>query len=757
MRNKFYIIFFLLSFYLSFSQNVGTSNGLVYYNDNFSTLVGKRTYSLSVGQQYNSIASQSHPDFGTLPYNAPQKNVVEVLEKRTVDERYYIDINDPMFFYIQKSGVPINFLKNGYLIAIDPTLEEVASGVYEAPNQPHPTKLDFNSKKTVLNCSGHFVENNRYTLTVLNSSNIATTYTANWGNHVVGNNGSYIVDAFPGIDMKLFFEESKVKANFIIKSPIANCKKLIFTDQLNLSPGLTLVQQSGFPGQLFVDEISILDASNTQQFLIKKANSYDASGSRAHSTFNSYKIIGNDVELHVDSVFLNMPGVVYPITVDPLFTAVGPIAAPANAIGSLLSPGFCSQNLTIVYPGGSTPWDFSTTWQTASGACCTTGPPGPAVTCFNSDPRIEILSNCGGRTPSGAGLFWSCNPGCNTPGTWGPTLPFNSSGCQSMVQCLTPSCSNQNITFTFNLLRVFCSNNLGCNCTYATNTCVRLNSWGVTLQGRSAETLANTVTGNGTTSQAATCFSSVTMNPNAQFGVSPFTYVWAPGGQTTPTRTFMPTAPGSNVFTCTVTDACGTIRVATFTITNNCVLPIQLTEYTAQYDGNAVNLNWTTASEKNSNYFTIEKSLNGIDYVLVEKVNAAGSSSSTKKYTVKDNKPNKNGPTYYRLKQFDTDGSEQYNKVITIDIQEESVDVKLIPNPASTDLDVVLSEKFIGKTVNIELFDTNGKKSVLKQNIKVESGNKTIHLNITDIPQGTYFINVITEDFSTYKNKLVKY
>lgn len=753
MKTNFIILVLLFTGLFVYSQNSPQPTGLNYYNDNFSTMVEKRTYSLSIGQQYNSIASQSHPDFGTLPFNAPQKNVVEVLEKRTVDERYYVDINDPMFFYIQKSGVPINFYKNGYLIAIDPTLQEVSNGLYEAPNQPYPTKLDFNANKTVLNCQNYFVENNKYTLSIVNSSNTVVTYTANWSNHVVGNNGSYIVDAFPGIDMKLIFDQSKVKANFIIKAPILNCKKLIFTDHLVLSNGLSLVQQSGFPNQLFTDDISVVDNASTQQFLIKKANSYDASGITSHMTFNSYKISGNDIELHVDSAFLNIPNVVYPIVVDPLFTAVGPIAAPANTIGSDINPAFCSQNLIVAFPGGSTPWDFSTSWQTSSGACCSI-----LGNCTNAFPLVDIVSSCGGKTPAGTGLFWQCTPGCNTPGTWGPTLPFNGSGCQSMVQCYPASCLSQNFSFSFQLRRGnACPTTGGCNCTYATNTCVRLNNWSVTLQGRSAETLANTVTGNGTTTQAATCYSSVTMNPNAQYGVSPFTYLWAPGGQTTPTRTFMPTAPGSNVFTCTVTDACGTVRVATFTITNNCVLPIQLSEYTAQYDGSAVNLNWTTSTERNSNYFIIEKSLNGIDYVLVEKINAAGFSSSNKKYLVKDNNPNKNGLAYYRLKQFDTDGSEQYSKVITIDIREESVDVKLIPNPASTDLEVVLSDKFIGKTVSIELYDVNGKKNTLKKNIAIEISNKIIHLNISDIPQGTYFINVTTEDFSTYKNKLIKF
>jgi len=751
MKKSFIILFCLFFSIYTYAQN--SAGGLVYNDDNLISIVPKRTYSQSEGQLYNNLAGQSHPDFGTLPYNAPQKNVVEVLTKRTVDERYYVDIDDPTFFYIQKSAVPINFNVNGNLIAIDPTLEQLASGVFIAPNQPHPTKLDVNLKKTVLNCQNQFVENNRYTLSLVNTSNVITTYTANWSNCTVGNDGAYIIDVFPGIDMKIFFAESKVKSNFIIKNSIANCKRFIFTDNLVLSNGLSLVQQSGVPGQLFTDGINVNDAANNLQFLISKARTFDASGDKSHSTTNPYRITGNNVELHVDSTFLNTSGLMYPITVDPLFTAVGPIAGTPNTIGSLPSPAFCSQNITVTFPGGSTPWDVSISWNVGTIQCCT-----GSLACFKSDAQIWFTSSCGGASPVGApGTIWVCNTaGCFSSGNWVPTLPFANSGTQSLAQCYPASCANQNMIFTANLNRTFCANTTACNCSWATNVCVYLNSWNVTVQGRTMETLGNTASGNGTTTQAAICYGSVTMNPNPQYGITPLSYLWGPGGQTSSTINFSPTSPGNSVFTCTVTDACGTTRVATFTITNNCVLPVELKDYTAVYTGNYTNVKWSTASEKNAEYFTIERSLDGVDYILLEKVSAEGTSSSQKNYNIKDYSPNKKGINYYRLKQFDVGGKEKFSKVITVDILEEALEVKLIPNPATTDLDIELSDNFIGRTVNIELYDVMGKKYILKQNIHISSETKINHLNLAELPKGIFFINVVTEDRTVYKNKLIK-
>ncbi len=730
------------------------SDGLIYPNENLTTLVPKKIYSQSVGQLYNSTAGQANPDFGTLPYNAPPKNVVEVLTKRTLDERYYIDIDEPEFFYIQKSAVPINYSKNGYLIAIDPTLQQTAAGVYEAPNQPHPTLLNTNLNKTNINCQNYFVDNNRYTLKVVSNTNAVTTYTADWTHYSVGNNGAFITDVFPGVDMQIYFFESRIKSNFVVKSAIPNCKKLIFTDQLAFSPGLMLVQRSGTVGQLFTDAIDIKDGAGTVQFTINRARTGDASGLKSNGVANPYRINGNNIELYVDSLYLSTPGLTYPLTVDPLITAVGPVAGTPNTIGSLASPAFCSQNITVTFPGGSTPWDFSASWVVGTIQCCSNG-----IGCFKSDAQLWLTSSCGGASPVGSpGTVWVCNTaGCFSSGNWGPTLPFASNGCQSMAQCYPASCTAQNMVFTININRTFCGNTFGCDCNWNNNICVYLNSWNVTLQGRTMETLGNTTTGNGSTTQAATCFGTVVMNPNALYGIAPLSYLWAPGGQTTPTKSFSPTAPGNNVFTCTITDACGTVRLATFTITNNCVLPIELTEYNAAYDGTYANIKWTTATEKNVAYFTLEHSLNGIDYRLVERVSGAGNSTVPQKYLVKHTNPNKNGVNYYRLKEFDIDGSEKLNKVITLDIAEEILEVNVIPNPSNGDLEIAMSDRFVGHTINIELNDVNGKKYLLKKDVFITSENKVQHLNVSDLPKGIYFINVITEDHNTYKTKLVKF
>ena len=76
-------------------------------------------------------------------------------------------------------------------------------------------------------------------------------------------------------------------------------------------------------------------------------------------------------------------------------------------------------------------------------------------------------------------------------------------------------------------------------------------------------------------------------------------------------------------------------------------------------------LKWTTASETNNDYFTVERSKNAILFNEVCKIKGAGSSDIVMNYTIDDNNPY-DGITYYRLKQTDYNGIEKYFNIISI-------------------------------------------------------------------------------------------
>ena len=75
----------------------------LYYIKEQADYIPAPSYSQEDGRKYNSEKMWDHPDFGKMTFASPlDKNVVEDISKRKLDERYYVDLDDPTFFYIEK-------------------------------------------------------------------------------------------------------------------------------------------------------------------------------------------------------------------------------------------------------------------------------------------------------------------------------------------------------------------------------------------------------------------------------------------------------------------------------------------------------------------------------------------------------------------------------------------------------------------------------------------------------------------------------
>ncbi len=97
-------------------------------------------------------------------------------------------------------------------------------------------------------------------------------------------------------------------------------------------------------------------------------------------------------------------------------------------------------------------------------------------------------------------------------------------------------------------------------------------------------------------------------------------------------------------------------------------LPVELTKFSASVEEPGVRLIWETASETNNDYFTLERSDNGKEYDLVERVKGAGTSSVSHGYSVLDLRPY-SGTIYYRLRQTDFDGHYEYPGLLSVSDQ----------------------------------------------------------------------------------------
>ncbi|HYV91440.1 MAG TPA: kelch repeat-containing protein [Chitinophagales bacterium] len=167
------------------------------------------------------------------------------------------------------------------------------------------------------------------------------------------------------------------------------------------------------------------------------------------------------------------------------------------------------------------------------------------------------------------------------------------------------------------------------------------------------------------------------------------------------------------------------------------LLPISLTFFDAHADkkNNTILCEWATESEINNNYFTIEKSRDGIDWEEVMKVSAAGNSASTRNYSEIDAHPY-NGTSYYRLKQTDYDGAFTYSEVRVVEVASDENDVLIFPNPAT----VKLTIRFAAASglQQVAMINCLGQ----RENLPSYSEDDKIILDISDLNTGAYFLQL---------------
>lgn len=138
-------------------------------------------------------------------------------------------------------------------------------------------------------------------------------------------------------------------------------------------------------------------------------------------------------------------------------------------------------------------------------------------------------------------------------------------------------------------------------------------------------------------------------------------------------------------------------------------LPVEFLEFTAQCNASSETvLNWSTATEHNSDYFKIEKSIDGINWSILSTVAAAGNSTERIDYTIVDLE--KSRGAYYKLWQYDFDGSESFLALIHDDCSENFDDAQPVvyPNPTTTNAFTIQLNNNKAELVKVEIYSLQG-------------------------------------------------
>lgn len=189
---------------------------------------------------------------------------------------------------------------------------------------------------------------------------------------------------------------------------------------------------------------------------------------------------------------------------------------------------------------------------------------------------------------------------------------------------------------------------------------------------------------------------------------------------------------------------------------SNTPLPIELLRFAGFAAGNENILEWETATEINNDYFSLERSKDGINFNEFAKMKGAGNSFTTLYYKTTDDDPF-HGITYYRLKQTDFNGHFSYSDVIAVVNEQEDLSLaNLHPNPSLGifEFDFFTPQDAI---ILIRVCDSYGRE-LKKEILSVGKGSNHFATNLEAFPKGIYQLSVtdLGSDKSVTR-KLVRY
>jgi len=178
-------------------------------------------------------------------------------------------------------------------------------------------------------------------------------------------------------------------------------------------------------------------------------------------------------------------------------------------------------------------------------------------------------------------------------------------------------------------------------------------------------------------------------------------------------------------------------------------LPIELIVFEAYAEQKHNLLKWTTATEENNAYFSVQRSANGQDFVEIGRINGSGTTTDEVNYEFVDTNPI-SSLNYYRLQQVDFDGKSSFSDIVSVERKyPEIFDViSAGPNPNNGEIEVTILNEQSG-SVDYLVTNINGK--TLTQNTFVTTeGLNTFRVNITDFPTGIYFISIKKDELNVH-------
>ncbi len=171
------------------------------------------------------------------------------------------------------------------------------------------------------------------------------------------------------------------------------------------------------------------------------------------------------------------------------------------------------------------------------------------------------------------------------------------------------------------------------------------------------------------------------------------------------------------------------------------ILPVNLLSFKAAPGLSGTLIQWETASEINNQYYTVERSLNGVNFTGIGEIIATGNTNSLSNYSFTDDK-NVTGVVYYRLRQTDMDGKISFSKIVSVLNNQVAGSFTAFFNPSANS--IFINKKGVeNKSVIVMLHNSQGQALFHKS---YRTNDPALNQNIpfmSKMSTGIYYVTLI--------------
>ena len=169
------------------------------------------------------------------------------------------------------------------------------------------------------------------------------------------------------------------------------------------------------------------------------------------------------------------------------------------------------------------------------------------------------------------------------------------------------------------------------------------------------------------------------------------------------------------------------------------LLPVELSHFTAEaVASNTTHITWETKTETNNDYFSLQRSFNGMDFTETAVITGAGTSATAHRYDYFDHSTFATQTVYYKLVQVDYNKTKTSSNIITVhtEIDDEKFAITKLHTNGTVAMEIRLpsEEHYI-----INVYSLHHK--LIHSQKVINTENEIIHLPV--ISKGTYVVECV--------------